>query len=208
MREAHNDYLQLAAEGGGLLGVPILLSAAVLIAGIRRRFRDDVGSIFWIRVGAITGLLAIAAQSLVEFSLQMPANAALFAVLCGIALHDGGRVATRPLPEVAELDVSEPRTPTPEASEKVVTFSKAQRPLDFSFDEPSVRAADPPHQFEPSDLPDTQDREKPLLRHEVRRPRPAARSVRASAPARRVVGLVAILSLILLLLIILGVFGS
>ena len=156
----------------------------------------------------MTGLLAIAAQSLVEFSLQMPANAALFAVLCGIALHDGGRVATRPLPEVAELDVSEPRTPTPEVSEKVVTFSRAQRPLDFSFDEPSVRAADPPRQFEPSDLPDAQDREKPVLRHEVRRPRPAARSVRAPAPARRVVGIVAILSLILLLLIILGVLGS
>jgi putative inorganic carbon (HCO3(-)) transporter len=208
MREAHNDYLQLAAEGGALVGVPIVLSGAVLVATIRRRFRDDVGSILWIRVGAITGLLAIAAQSLVEFSLQMPANAALFAVLCGIALHDSGRVAARPLPEVAELDASEPRTPTPEASEKVVTFSRAQRPLDFSFDEPSVRAADPPRQFEPSDLPDTQDREKPLLRHEVRRPRPAARSVRAPAPARGIVGLVAILSLILLLLIILGVFGS
>ena len=208
MREAHNDYLQLAAEGGGLLGVPILLSAALLIAGIRRRFRDDVGSRLWIRVGAMTGLLAIAAQSLVEFSLQMPANAALFAVLCGIALHDGGRVATQPLPKVAALDVVEPRPPVPEASEKVVTFSRAQRPLDFSFDEPSVRAADPPRQFDPSDLPDAQDRERPVSRLEVRRPRPAARSVRAPAPARRVVGLVAILSLILLLLIILGVLGS
>ena len=208
MREAHNDYLQLAAEGGGLLGVPILLSAAVLIAGIRRRFRDDVGSMLWIRVGAMTGLLAIAAQSLVEFSLQMPANAALFAVLCGIALHDGGRVATQALPKGAALDVIEQRAPAPEASEKVVTFSRAQRPLDFSFDEPSGRAADPPRQFDPSDLPDAQDRQQPVSRHEVRRPRPAARSVPAPAPARRVVGLVAILSLILLLLIILGVLGS
>jgi hypothetical protein len=39
----------------------------------------------------VTGLLAIAVQSLVEFSLQMPGNAAMFAVLCGVALHDGRR---------------------------------------------------------------------------------------------------------------------
>jgi hypothetical protein len=208
MREAHNDYLQLAAEGGVLTGVPILLSVALLITGIRRRLRDDVGSIWWIRIGAVTGLLAIAAQSFVEFSLQMPSNAALFAVLCGIALHDGGRVATPPLPDAAALGVVEPRTPTPERSDNVVTFSRAQRPLDFSFDEPSVRAADPPRQFEPSLLADAQHRETPVAGHEVRRPRPAARSARAHAPARRIVGLVALLSLVLLLLIILGVLGS
>ena len=35
--------------------------------------------------GVVFGLVAIGAQSLVEFSLQMPGNAALFAVVCGIA---------------------------------------------------------------------------------------------------------------------------
>jgi hypothetical protein len=40
-----------------------------------------------VRVGAVTGLAAIALQETVEFSLQMPGNAVLFAVLCGIALH-------------------------------------------------------------------------------------------------------------------------
>jgi hypothetical protein len=38
-------------------------------------------------VGAVTGIASIALQETVEFSLQMPGNAALFAVLCGIALH-------------------------------------------------------------------------------------------------------------------------
>ena len=42
---------------------------------------------YWIRVGAVMGLTAIALQETVDFSLQMPGNAALFAVLCGIALH-------------------------------------------------------------------------------------------------------------------------
>ena len=35
----------------------------------------------------MTGLTAIALQETVDFSLQMPGNAALFAVLCAIALH-------------------------------------------------------------------------------------------------------------------------
>jgi hypothetical protein len=35
----------------------------------------------------VTGIVAIALQSVVDFSLQIPGNAALFAVLCGIALH-------------------------------------------------------------------------------------------------------------------------
>ena len=43
---------------------------------------------YWIRFGAATGLAAIALQSAVEFSLQMPGNAALFVVLCAIALHE------------------------------------------------------------------------------------------------------------------------
>ena len=87
LREAHNDYLQLAAEGGLLLGVPIVCAAAALGRDIRRRFAASLGSSYWIRLGAVTGLGAVALQSSVEFSLQMPGNAALCAVLCGIALH-------------------------------------------------------------------------------------------------------------------------
>jgi O-antigen ligase len=87
LREAHNDYLQLAAEGGLLLGVPIVCAIAMLARDIRRRFADSTGSSYWIRLGAVTGLIAIGVQSTVEFSLQMPGNAALCAVLAGIALH-------------------------------------------------------------------------------------------------------------------------
>ena len=42
---------------------------------------------YWMRVGATTGLLAIALQSLVEFSLQMPGNAVFCVVLLAMALH-------------------------------------------------------------------------------------------------------------------------
>ena len=37
--------------------------------------------------GATTGIVAIALQAIVEFSLQMPGNAAFFVVLLAIAMH-------------------------------------------------------------------------------------------------------------------------
>ena len=36
----------------------------------------------------VGGIVAVAVQSAVDFSLQMPGNAALFATLCGVALHE------------------------------------------------------------------------------------------------------------------------
>ena len=90
VREAHNDYLQIAAEGGLLLAVPAALAFAALARAIWRRFRagSDDTMTGWVRVGATTGLVAIALQSLVEFSLQMPGNAAFAAVLMAVALHE------------------------------------------------------------------------------------------------------------------------
>jgi O-antigen ligase len=87
--EAHNDYLQIAAEGGLLVGIPVLIVFGIFVVQIRRRFREAPkdGTTYWVRVGAVIGLISIALQSLVEFSLQMPGNAALFAVLAAIALH-------------------------------------------------------------------------------------------------------------------------
>jgi hypothetical protein len=99
VQEAHNDYLQLAAEGGLLLGVPIVATLILFIRAVARRFRageDDTRG-YWIRVGAVVGLMAIGVQSIVEFSLQMPGNAALFVVLAAIALHRApARASSRP----------------------------------------------------------------------------------------------------------------
>lgn len=87
--QAHNDYLQLAAEGGLLVLVPALMLVAIIVMTIRRRLRwaDDDELTFWIRRGAVAGLVGIAAQSSMEFSLQMPGNAVLFVVLLAIAMH-------------------------------------------------------------------------------------------------------------------------
>jgi O-antigen ligase len=87
--EAHSDYLQLAAEGGvlvvGAAGTFLLL----FVREAAKRLRESTpGSPdFWIRVGAVAGLISVALQETAEFSLQMPGNAALFAVLCALAAH-------------------------------------------------------------------------------------------------------------------------
>ena len=90
--EAHNDYLQLAAEGGLLLATPIAIAALLFIRDVRRRFREAAADTLdgWVRFGAVTGIAAIALQSLVDFSLQMPGNAVLLALLLAIAMHRSG----------------------------------------------------------------------------------------------------------------------
>ncbi len=95
--EAHNDYLQFAVEGGLLVGIPALILIATLVTQIRRRFREgaDDTRTYWIRVGAVTGLVGLAFQSMVEFTLQMPGAAVMCATLLAIAIH-------HPRPRLAE----------------------------------------------------------------------------------------------------------
>jgi O-antigen ligase len=85
--QAHNHYLQAAAEGGLLLAVPLCLAAAALVALVRRRIRDDDSGLRFVRIGATCGLGAVALQSVLETGLVMPANAALAAVLAAVAVH-------------------------------------------------------------------------------------------------------------------------
>jgi O-antigen ligase len=86
--QAHNDYIQLVAEGGLLLTVPAAACLTIFIWDVRRAMRDqNEPTTRWLRAGAVTSLVAIAFQETVEFSLQMPGNAALFAVVCAIAVH-------------------------------------------------------------------------------------------------------------------------
>jgi O-antigen ligase len=87
--EAHNDYLQILVEGGWVLAAASAALAAALIREIVKRFNEahDDRTGYWIRLGAVTGMIAIAFQEIVEFSLQIPGNALLFGVLCAIAIR-------------------------------------------------------------------------------------------------------------------------
>jgi O-antigen ligase len=85
--EAHNDYLQLVAEGGLLVCVPAAAGVWLLVSDVRRRFGEADRATYWLRAGATTGVLAMAFQEIVDFSLQIPGNAACFAMLLAIAIH-------------------------------------------------------------------------------------------------------------------------
>jgi O-antigen ligase len=86
--QAHNDYLQILAEGGLLVSAAGLGLIAAIAMNAAHRLRRDIDPVInWIRFGAVAGLIGMAAQSTVEFSLQMPGVAALFVVLIAIAVH-------------------------------------------------------------------------------------------------------------------------
>jgi O-antigen ligase len=86
--QAHNEYLQILAEGGVLVALPVLLTVVILAINIRHRLRGhDDAQTYWLRAGAVAGLAGIATQSLLDFSLQMPGNAMMCAVVLALALH-------------------------------------------------------------------------------------------------------------------------
>jgi len=107
--QAHNDYFQIAAEGGLLLILPVIACIGIFVRNASRTMYDQRGSMaWWLRAGAVTSLLAIACQETVEFSLQMPGNAVLFTIICAIALHNPAD-SDDPAAEGEEVNAGEPR---------------------------------------------------------------------------------------------------
>jgi hypothetical protein len=86
--QAHSHYLQILAEGGLLVAVPAAISLAMLVGAGRRALVRDRSEIFWIRAGAAASLAGVAAQSVWEVPLVMPANAVLAAALVALLLHE------------------------------------------------------------------------------------------------------------------------
>jgi O-antigen ligase len=85
--QAHNHYLQVAAEGGLLVGLPVLAALAAFTAAARRSLHADRSGMYWMRAGAAAGLFGVAIQSIWETGLTVPANAALASVLAAIVVH-------------------------------------------------------------------------------------------------------------------------
>jgi O-antigen ligase len=86
VNEAHNDYAQLLVETG-LLGFGLMLWFLVrlyryeLPTSRRWEFQWDRA----VSLAALLGCTGMLLHSFVDFNLQIPANAALFYVLCGLA---------------------------------------------------------------------------------------------------------------------------
>jgi O-antigen ligase len=93
--QAHNHYLQVAAEGGVLVGLPVLLTLSAFARAAVASLSADRSGMFWIRAGAAAGLVGVAVQSVWETGLTTPANAALAAVLAAILVHSPVRGGAR-----------------------------------------------------------------------------------------------------------------
>jgi O-antigen ligase len=83
---AHNDYLQLLAEMGmaGFLVVVWFLAITVRAAAKKLR-HQEWGMNGLAGLTALVGITGILVHSLVDFNLQIPANAAIFYALCTLA---------------------------------------------------------------------------------------------------------------------------
>jgi O-antigen ligase len=86
VNEAHNDYLQLLCEMG-LLGFGIMVWFLIVLCrkALRKigNWTSDVSSA--VTLACTLGITGILVHSLLDFNLQIPANAALFYVLCTLA---------------------------------------------------------------------------------------------------------------------------
>jgi O-antigen ligase len=102
--EAQNEYLQLVAEGGLLLTVPLLVWLVSWGTTCVRRLRADRSAMVWLRTAALAGLAAVASQCVWDSALRMPANALLAAVLAAIVVHEAPSVRAA----VAPVDDAEP----------------------------------------------------------------------------------------------------
>jgi O-antigen ligase len=83
---AHNDYLQLLVEMGGLGFATMLCFLVIVYYRASKKLKnwtvDTNGAVGLAAILSITGILV---HSFLDFNLQIPANAALFYVLCTLA---------------------------------------------------------------------------------------------------------------------------
>ena len=89
--QAHNHYLQVAAEGGLLLGLPVAIALVLLVRDGAAALRRDRSGMYWLRAGAAAGLAGVGVQSLLETGLLTPANSVIAAIAAAILLHVPGR---------------------------------------------------------------------------------------------------------------------
>jgi O-antigen ligase len=97
--EAHNQYLQLAAEGGALLTVPAAAALAALLAAAGAQLRRRADPLRWMRVAAAGALVGVAIQSVWETGLTLPANGMLAAALAALLVHEQAPGSQAPSPE-------------------------------------------------------------------------------------------------------------
>ena len=84
-RQAHNDFVQFLGETGAIGAIVLLWG---LVALLRRSVLPVVaaarGGAQWTSIACAAAVFAMLVHTIVDFNLQIPSNAALFAVILGI----------------------------------------------------------------------------------------------------------------------------
>src|SRR5439155_24622406 len=89
LEQAHNDYLQVLADGGivgGILGLSFLV--ILFGKGFARRETEDKFR-RGVATGALAGCFAVLIHSFFDFTLHTTSNALLFLILASLATQDG-----------------------------------------------------------------------------------------------------------------------
>jgi hypothetical protein len=92
---AHNDYLELLAEAGGIgFALCLLLAARPLAAALRASLRGEPGPDSDFGLACAASLAAILAHSFVDFNLRMAANGLVFFWILGMCSACGDAAAS------------------------------------------------------------------------------------------------------------------
>lgn len=90
---AHNDYLQVLADGGLVGGAIGIWFIAVTLRSVARGSKSHDGLLRSLSLGSAAGIFAILVHSLFDFNLQIPSNALLFLVLSAVVSQIGATVS-------------------------------------------------------------------------------------------------------------------
>jgi O-antigen ligase len=109
--QAHNDYLQILADGGIVGAIIALWFIFVVMRDTARALRHRDAMMAGMALGSAGGLFALLVHSLFDFNLQLPSNALLFLVLTSVvsqvaAAASEGRVSPAFLERAIRLKVA------------------------------------------------------------------------------------------------------
>jgi O-antigen ligase len=83
---AHNDYLELAVEGG-VLAVSLVLAGLAVLSYQLLRLTKQEALVKVCGLGAMSGVLLVLLNSTVDYPLRMPALMTVFALLCSLGVQ-------------------------------------------------------------------------------------------------------------------------
>lgn len=99
---AHNDYLQILAEGGLVGGAIMLWFVVAVLRSLVRAMKSRDSQAQALALGAGTGLIGILVHSIVDFNLQIPSHALLVLTLIALVSQLAANVAAKPVAVAAQ----------------------------------------------------------------------------------------------------------